>query len=64
MAKKRFEVAVDEETAREVGELVDECATRSQPIRYRRAILTAIFQTESGHVKQVREHYSGKKGTP
>jgi metal-responsive CopG/Arc/MetJ family transcriptional regulator len=56
MAKRKFGVAVDEETVREVDELVAECddlgVSRSKIVE---AILTAFVQSETNHVEQVRE---------
>ena len=65
MAKQKFGVAVDEETVREVDELVAECddlgASRSEIVE---AILTAFVQSESDHAKRVREIIIRKrKGT-
>jgi metal-responsive CopG/Arc/MetJ family transcriptional regulator len=56
MAKIKFGVAVDEDIASEVDELVDECddlrASRSEIIE---AILTAYVRSDSEHAEQVRE---------
>lgn len=56
MPKKRFGIAVDEEIAREVDELVDECddlgASRSEIVE---AILTAFVQSDANHAERVRE---------
>jgi len=56
MAKENFGVAVDEEIVQEVDELVAECddlgASRSEIVE---AILTAFIQSDSDHVRQVRE---------
>ena len=56
MAKEKFGIAVAAEIAREVDELVAECddlgASRSEIIE---AILTAFIQSDSDHVRQVRE---------
>ncbi len=65
MAKEKFGVAVDEEILQEVDELVDECddlgVSRSEIVE---AILTAFVQSESNHVKRVREIIIRKrKGT-
>jgi metal-responsive CopG/Arc/MetJ family transcriptional regulator len=56
MAKDKFGIAVDEDLASEVDELVDECddlgASRSEIIE---AILTAYIRSDSDHAEQVRE---------
>ena len=56
MAKEKFGVAVDEEIVREVDQLVAECddlgVSRSEIVK---AILTAFVQSETNHVKLVRE---------
>lgn len=56
MTKEKFGVAVDEDVVQEVDELVAECddlgASRSEIVE---AILTAFVQSESNHVKPVRE---------
>jgi metal-responsive CopG/Arc/MetJ family transcriptional regulator len=56
MAKEKFGVAIAEDIAREVDELVDECedlgASRSEIVE---AILTAYIQSDTDHVEQVRE---------
>jgi metal-responsive CopG/Arc/MetJ family transcriptional regulator len=56
MAKAKFGIAVDDEIAQEVDELVPECddlgASRSEIVE---AILTAFIQSDSDHAKQVRE---------
>lgn len=56
MAKKKFGVSVDEEIVREVDELVTECeglgVSRSEVVE---AILTAVIQSETSHVEQVRQ---------
>ena len=56
MTKEKFGIAVKEDIVREVDELVAECddlgASRSEIIE---AILTAFIQSDSDHVKQVRE---------
>ena len=62
MAKMKFGVAVDEEIAREVDELVDECddlgVSRSEIVE---AILTAFVQSETNHVERVREIIFGNE---
>jgi metal-responsive CopG/Arc/MetJ family transcriptional regulator len=56
MPKEKFGVAVAEDIAQEIDELVDECedlgASRSEIIE---AILTAYIQSDTDHVEQVRE---------
>jgi metal-responsive CopG/Arc/MetJ family transcriptional regulator len=56
MAKEKFGVAIAEDIAREVDELVDECedlgASRSEIVE---AILTAYIQSDTDRVEQVRE---------
>jgi metal-responsive CopG/Arc/MetJ family transcriptional regulator len=56
MAKEKFGIAVAENTAQEIDELVDECedlgASRSEIVE---AILTAYIQSDTDHVEQVRE---------
>jgi metal-responsive CopG/Arc/MetJ family transcriptional regulator len=56
MAKVKFGIAVDEDIATEVDELVDECddlgASRSEIIE---AILTAYVRSDSDHTEWVRE---------
>ena len=56
MAKEKFGVAIAEDIAREVDELVGECedlgASRSEIVE---AILTAYIQSDTDHVEQVRE---------
>jgi len=56
MAKEKFGIAVEEDIAQEVDELVAECddleASRSEIVE---AILTAFIQSDSDHAKQVRE---------
>ena len=56
MAKEKFGVAIAEDIAREVDELVGECvdlgASRSAIVE---AILTAYIQSDTDHVKQVCE---------
>ena len=65
MAKAKFGVAVDEETVEKVDELVAECddlgVSRSEIVE---AILTAFVQSETNHVKRVRDIIIRKrKGT-
>lgn len=65
MAKEKFGIAVAEDTAQEIDELVDECddlgASRSEIVE---AILTAFVQSESNHAERVREIIIRKrKGT-
>lgn len=56
MAKRKFGVAVDEEIAKKVDELVAECedpgAGGSEIVE---AILAAFVQSETNHVERVRE---------
>jgi metal-responsive CopG/Arc/MetJ family transcriptional regulator len=56
MAKEKFGIAVAEDTAQEIDELVDECedlgASRSEIVE---AILTAYIQSDTDYVEQVRE---------
>lgn len=56
MAKEKFGVAVAEDVAEEVDELVSECedlgASRSEMVE---AILTAYVCSETDHVEGVRE---------
>ena len=56
MTKERFGIAVKEDIVQEVDELVAECddlgASRSEIVE---AILTAFIQSNSDHVRQVRE---------
>lgn len=56
MTKEKFGVAVAEDVAEEVDELVSECedlgASRSEIIE---AILTAYVRSETDHVERVRE---------
>jgi len=65
MPKEKFGVAVDEEIAREVDELVAECddlgASRSEIVE---AILTAFIHSDSDQAEQVRNIIIWKrKGT-
>lgn len=56
MAKEKFGVAVAEDVADELEELVSECedlgASRSEIVE---AILTAYVRSDTDHVEQVRE---------
>ena len=56
MAKQKFGIAVAEDIAQEIDELVDECedlgASRSEIVE---AILTAYIQSDTDHVEQLRE---------
>ena len=56
MAKLKFGIAVDQDLATEVDELVDECddlgASRSEIIE---AILNAYVRSDSDHAERVRE---------
>lgn len=56
MTKENFGVAIAEDIAQEIDELVDECedlgATGSEIIE---AILTAYIQSDTDHVEQIRE---------
>jgi len=56
MVKEKFGVAVAEDVAEEVDELVSECedlgASRSEIVE---AILTAYVRSETDHVERVRE---------
>lgn len=56
MAKEKFGVAVAEDVAEELEELVSECedlgANRSEIVE---AILTAYVRSDTDHVGQVRE---------
>jgi metal-responsive CopG/Arc/MetJ family transcriptional regulator len=66
MTKEKFGIAVKEDIVQEVDELVAECddlgASRSEIVE---AILTAFIQSDSDHVRQVREIIiRRRKGTP
>lgn len=56
MAKEKFGIAVAEDVAQEVDELVDECedlgASRSEIVE---AILTAYVRSDANHAERVRE---------
>ena len=56
MTKEKFVIAVKEDIVQEVDELIAECddlgASRSEIVE---AILTAFIQSDSDHVRQVRE---------
>lgn len=56
MSKMKFGIAVDEDLATEVDELVDDCddlgASRSEIIE---AILTAYVRSDADHSERVRE---------
>ncbi|CCQ37100.1 insertion element protein (ISH2) [Natronomonas moolapensis 8.8.11] len=56
MAKEKFGIAVEEDIVQEVDELVAECddlgASRSEIVE---AVLKAFIQSDSDHIKQVRE---------
>jgi len=56
MTKEKFGVAIAEDIAQEIDELVDECedlgASRSEIIE---VILTAYIQSDTDHVEQIRE---------
>ena len=56
MAKEKFGIAVAEDVAEELDELVGECddlgASRSELVE---AILTAYLRSDTEHVQQVRE---------
>ena len=60
MTKEKFGIAVKEDIVQEVDELVAECddlgASRSEIVE---AILTAFIQSDSDHVRRVREIISG-----
>lgn len=55
MAKEKFGIAVEEDIAQEVDELVAECddlgASRSEIVE---AILTAFVRSEANHAERVR----------
>jgi metal-responsive CopG/Arc/MetJ family transcriptional regulator len=56
MAREKFGVALSEELADELEELVDECAdlgaSRSEIVE---AVLTAYFESDVDHTARVRE---------
>ena len=56
MAKTKFGVSLDDEIAREIDELVDECAdlgaNRSEIVE---AVLMAYLESDVDHVSRVRE---------
>ncbi|MEF8852054.1 MAG: ribbon-helix-helix protein, CopG family [Haloarculaceae archaeon] len=56
MAKTKFGVSIEDEIAREVDELVEECAdlgaTRSEIVE---AVLTAYLESDVEHGSRVRE---------